>query len=222
MCIDSLDALIRRDDVKKDSADSERVGAGGLLTSTMFKKVNLILNKLGHALFMIAQVRAKIEVNQYAPKDKNQSVGGGGANAVTHSANQVWDFQSRTKSRNIEENGKVVGHKAAIKFTKGVKERIDILVEYPVRHNQKNGQSVWVEYEVADLLMSFELFKKAGAWFKISESLAKELNSNGFEVAADLNLQGEAQLKGWLEENPEILKYLYKKFVRVLSHEVEN
>lgn len=108
--LDSVDALIRRDDDKKKAEEGERVGAGGMLMSLLFKKAGLILNKKGHCLFALSQIRAKVEVNQYAPKDQNKSVGGGGSNALTHGVNQVWNLKGRTKSENIEESGKVVGH----------------------------------------------------------------------------------------------------------------
>jgi len=82
--IDSADALIRRDDDEKPTAEGEKVGAGGLLMSLLFKKAGAVLNKLGHCLFVLSQLRAKVETNQYAPKDQNKSVGGGGSNALTH------------------------------------------------------------------------------------------------------------------------------------------
>ena len=218
MCIDSMDGLIRRDDMEKDASEGERVGGGALLTSVMFKKVNLVLNKKGHALFMIHQLRAKIETNQYAPKDQNKSVGGGGSNSGTHSSNQIWNYRGRTKQANIEEKGQVVGHYCVIDLTKGVNEKIDVRVEYPVRHGMKGGKSVWLEKEIADLLLQWEFVDKSGAWLSFSEDFSEELREAGFEIAKDFKIQGEARLKEWLETNPEIVQYLYNKFLKIFNN----
>lgn len=231
MGIDSMDGLIRRADMEKDAEEGERVGGGALLTSVMFKKANLVLNKKGHVLFMIHQIRAKIETNQYAPKDQNKSVGGGGANSGVHSSNQVWNFRGRTKQVNIEEKGKVVGHYCVVDLTKGVKEQIDIRVQYPVRHGRKGGKSVWLEYEISNLLVKWELVEKAGSWLKFEKDFILELRSQGFSVGEEkinketsekiyeFSVQGDAKLKDWLEENPAITDFLYKKFLKMFTEE---
>jgi RecA/RadA recombinase len=211
--IDSADALIRRDDELKTAAEGERVGAGGMLMSLMFKKAGLILNKLGHCLFVLSQLRAKVETNQYAPKDQNKSVGGGGSNALTHGVNQVWNFKGRNKTKNIEESSKVVGHYCEIELSKGVKERIDIVVKYPIKHGQINGKSVWKEYEIADLLLQWGFVEKKGSWLSFEDEFIKELQNNNLSIEDGFKVQGLAQLKGWLEENPNITAYLYNKFL---------
>lgn len=210
MAIDSADALIRRDDEKKQANEGEKVGAGGLLMSLMFKKAGLILNKKGHCLFILAQLRAKVETNQYAPKDQNKSVGGGGSNALTHGVNQVWNFQGRTKSRNIEKDGKVIGHKCAIVLSKGVKERFDVLVEYPIKHGQKSGKSVWIEQEIIDLLLAWEFFVKGGSWFSTEPELLEYIQ----QVAPDFpeKVQGIDSLYNLLEANEALTNHL-RKFV---------
>jgi RecA/RadA recombinase len=217
MVIDSMDGLIRRDDFVKEAAESEKVGAAGLLTSTLFKKANLAMNKRGHALWMLKQIRATISTDKYAPKDKNASVGGGGGNAAIHSANNIYQLSPRSKSRTIEEGGKVVGHKCGVLISKGVKERTDVLVEYPVKHGRTGGNSVWLEYEIADLLVQWGLVDKAGSWLTVSNDLITELKENNIAVDDEVKVQGDAKLKDWLEENPEITKYLYNKFLKLLS-----
>lgn len=219
MGIDSMDGLIRRADMEKDAEEGERVGGGALLTSVMFKKANLVLNKKGHVLFMIHQIRAKIETNQYAPKDQNKSVGGGGGNAGVHSSNQVWNFKGRTKTANIEEKGKIVGHYCVIDLSKGVKEKIDIRVQYPVKHGMKGGKSVWLEKEIADLLVQWELVEKGGSWLSFSNDLITDLRSAGFTIEDNFKVQGDAKLKDWLEQNPEIVDFLYKKFLKMFTEE---
>lgn len=216
MAIDSVDGLIRRDDAIKDSGESEKVGAAGLLMSVMFKKANLVLNKKGHCLFMINQIRSKIEVDKYAPKDQNQNVGKGGSNASTHAANQVWSFGGRNKSNNIEEGGDVVGHYCIIDLSKGVKERTDIRVKYPVKHGRTGGKSVWVEQELTDLLLSWGFVDKSGAWIKFGEELQDELKKVNGAKFVPQTLQGTTKLREWLEGEPEIVAYLYQKFLKLI------
>lgn len=211
MVVDSMDNLIRRDDMKKESSESEKVGAAGLLTSTMFKRVNLVLNKLGHSLFFINQVRSKIR-GQYDPQDPNEKVGGGGPNAVVHNANQAWQFLPRLANSNIEEDGEIVGHYCRIKLTKGVKERTDIIVEYPIRHGAKNGDSIWRERELADLLVEWDLVKKAGAWISPSEEL-KIILQDCCEVSDDLKWQGMNNLFKWVSDDKKISDFLYNYFL---------
>lgn len=215
--IDSVDALIRRDDEEKEAKDGEKVGAGGLLMSLLFKKAGLVLNKLGHCLFALSQLRAKVETNQYAPKDQNKSVGGGGSNALVHGVNQVWNFKGRTKSVNIEDGGNVVGHYCVVDLSKGVKERIDVQVRYPIKHGRKGGNSVWLEHELGDLLIQWNFVEKNKAWFNFDPSFLKELSDNGFNVEDEFKIHGEANLKSWLEKNPEITKYLYQKFLKLFN-----
>jgi RecA/RadA recombinase len=213
--IDSADTLIRRDDDEKTAAEGERVGAGGMLMSLLFKKAGAILNKLGHCLFVLSQLRAKVETNQYAPKDQNKSVGGGGSNGLTHGVNQVWNFKGRTKTKNIEEGGKVVGHYCEIELSKGVKERIDIVVKYPVKHGETKGKSVWKEYEISDLLVTWGFVEKRGAWVAFDADFIKELREAGFTVEDEFKVNGLTKLKDWLEENPEITNHLYQKFLKL-------
>jgi len=213
--IDSADALIRRDDDDKVTAEGEKVAAGGLLMSLLFKKAGAILNKLGHCLFVLSQMRASVE-GQYTPKNQNKTVGGGGSNALTHGVNQVWNFKGRTKDKNIEEGGKVVGHYCEVGLSKGVKERIDIIVKYPVKHGEKKGKSVWKEYEIADLLVTWGYIEKRGSWLKFDSDFISELKAAKFDLGDDdFQLQGLAKLKDWLESNPEITNYLYQKFLKL-------
>ena len=213
--IDSVDALMCRGDEKRLAEEGERVGAGGMLLSLLFKKAGLVLNKKGHCLFAISQLRAKVETNQYAPKDQNKSVGGGGSNALTHGVNQVWNFKGRTKTKNIEESGEVVGHYCEIELSKGVKERIDVTVKYPIKHGQTNGNSIWTEYEILDMLMQWEFVVKSGSWLSFDEELTKELKDNNLEIIEDLKIQGLEQFKNWLNQNPKITQFLYQKFLKL-------
>jgi len=219
MGIDSIDCLIRKDDIEKSVGEGEKVAAAGTLSSNLFKKINLRLNKLGHCLFVLDQVRAHPKINQYEAANPNDSVGKGGANATIHAANQVWSLRGRSKSKNIEEKGKIIGHYCCIDVSKGLDEKIDVRVEYPVRHRMKGGKSVWLEKEIADLLIQWELVEKRGSWLSFSPDLLADLKTGGFDIEDTFQVQGDAKLKDWLEQNPEIVDFLYKKFLKMFTEE---
>jgi len=203
MAIDSMDCLIRRDDASKKAEEAAKVGAAGLLTSLMFKKANLVLNKKGHCLFMINQLRSTIDTNQYAPKDQNASVGGGGTNAPVHAANQVWNFLGRTKGATIFDGDTTLGHYCRIKISKGLKERTDVSISYPVKHGRKGGTSVWKEYEIIDLLLQWGFLEKKGSWINSDEELSTYLGS-------ELKTQGITKTYNLLEEDPILCEKLEK------------
>jgi RecA/RadA recombinase len=215
--IDSIDALIKRDDLKKSASESEKVAAAGVILSAMFKRTGLPINKLGHIMFAIHQVRAKPKISKFDKGNPNETVGGGGANATTHASNFVIEFKPRFKSNNIEEGGKVVGHWCHVNATKGVDEKVSVDIKYPIKHGRKNGSSIWVEYEIKDLLLQWEMIIKKGSWLNLSEGLIQELNESGLNVESGFKVQGEAGIIAWLEENPDITKHLYNKFLKLLS-----
>lgn len=217
MGIDSIDCLLRRDDVEKGFEDSEKVAAGGTLSSALFKRINGILNKKGHALFILDQIRASPKISKFEKSNPNDHVGKGGANATIHAANQIWYFSSRSKSIDIVEGTTTVGHYCRIGVCKGLKERTDILIEFPIKHGRKGGNSIWKEYEICDLLIQWEMIEKRGSWIYFTEELISELKSAGFEIEDEFKIQGDVKLKDWLEDNPKIVDFFYNKFLKLFT-----
>lgn len=220
MVVDSMNHLIRREDLHKGAEESSKVAAAGLLTSTMFQKINLHLNKLGHALFMINQQRAAPKINQFEANNQNENIGGGGANAPIHAANNIWNFKGRWKNADITDdgtkNGDVIGHYCKLTVSKGVGEVIEVPVEYPVHHGRKGGTSVWLEREIIDLLIQWGFLEKRGSWINSDEQLTQYLGS-------EIKLQGIGSLYSLLEGDEELTKKL-KMFCQneILTPSVED
>ena len=80
----------------------------------------------------------------------------------------------------------------------------------------KNGKSIWVEYEVVDMMLQWDMASRKGAWITISDELIEEVKK---ETGLDLDKQhqGLDNLKKYLEENKDIGKYLFFKFRDVLK-----
>ena len=214
--IDSMDALISKNDLSKGFEDSAKVAAGAVLTSNFLKRIMLPLSTFGHICGLISQVRSNVQINPYAKTDPKLTNSSGG-NALQHYADWIFEFQPRYKSDQILEKDKIIGHWAKILLRKTTNEKDGTEILYPIKHGRKNGKSVWVEYEIADILLQWGFAKKAGAWISIDEDLRKEVKSNVASGEIPEKIQGIDQLRSFLEENSEICSYLFDKFKLTLS-----
>ena len=167
---------------------------------------------------MISQVRSTVSINPYAKTDPKVTNASGG-NALLHYSDWILEFQQRHKADLLTNkvNGKdeIVGHTCKIVFKKTPNEKTNKEVRYPIKYGRKNGQSVWVEQEITDVLLMFELIVAKGAWITVSEELIAELKKAGTEM--DKQHQGMDNFRTYLESKPEITQYLFDKFKKALK-----
>jgi RecA/RadA recombinase len=213
--VDSMDALISKNDLSKGFDDSAKVAAGAVLTSNFLRRIMLPLSTFGHICGLISQVRSNVQINPYAKGDPKLTNSSGG-NALQHYADWIFEFQPRYKSDQIVEDGKIIGHWSKILLRKTTNEKDGTEVTYPIRHGRSDGKSVWLEYEIADMLIQWGFAKKSGAWIAFDKALIEEIKK---ETDQDLpeKIQGMEQLRTFLEENPKICGYLFNKFKTALS-----
>ena len=101
-------------------------------------------------------------------------------------------------------------------FRKSPNEKTGSLVKYPIRYRAVDGNSVWVEYEVVDMLLMWEMAQAKGAWVTISDDLIEEVQKEtGLEFKKQH--QGMDNLRKYFTENKEIGKYLFNKFREALK-----
>lgn len=216
--IDSVDMMVKRSDLQKSFDDAQSVAGGALLTSVFLKKVSVAMSKRGHVAVFISQVRETVKINPYdktPPKQGNAS----GGHALEHAQDVVLEFLPRFNDDIIRENpaekgSKPIGHYAKCKIVKANNESYLQEVKYPIAYGRKNGTSIWREKEVLDMLMMFELVKRAGAWYKVSELLIKELADNN--VIIEEKFQGIDSLDQWLQNTPAAVDYLAEKMSKLL------
>lgn len=221
--IDSVDSMAKRDDLAKSFEDSAQVAGGALITSVFMKKTANALAKRGHIAIFISQVRDEIKINQYVQTTPRQGKSSGG-HALEHGANFVLDFQPRWNDDIIRENpsdknSKIVGHRCKIKIIKSDNEKNGVELSYPIKYGRTGGKSVWKEYECVDMLLMWSQLKRKGdkgAWFNLDESIFKELKEINKECPE--KFQGLDNVRLFLEENPNITDYLYKKYSDVLMN----
>jgi len=220
--IDSVDALCRIGDFDKPFDESEQVAGGALVTSVFLKKMVLPITKMGHMMILTSQVRVEVASNPYAARGGPKAKQAGG-NAVKHYANFILEFQERysndivfpnPSASKLEDKGSPIGHYCKIIFRKSVNEKTGAIVRYPIRYGQTNGNSIWVEREIIDMMKLWGYIEQKGAWISIDEEITEACKKE--EIDCPEKIQGEAKLVEFLEENKKfrdfILQYINSNF----------
>ncbi len=217
--VDSLDSLVPRDDLAKGFEEANKVAGGALLTSDFLRKMAVSLSNRGHVCILISQVRSTVTINPYAKTDPKLTNASGG-NAAIHYSDWIFEFQQRWNDDIIWEGeknkSKRLGHYCKVIFRKSPNEKTGREVKYPICYYRKSGKSIWVEYEIFDLLLAFDYLKKGGAWLNFSSSAFKELKDCGFDTVPE-KIQGKDQFITFLEDNPKIAQFYFNKFKGTLS-----
>ena len=86
---------------------------------------------------------------------------------------------------------------------------------YPIKYGRTDGRSIWLEKEIVDMLMRWEVVTRSGAWYYVAEDFATTLKENGFE--APEKFQGENAIFEFVESSPKLVKFLHKYFVDIIS-----
>jgi RecA/RadA recombinase len=217
--VDSVDGLMLRDDVEKAENESSKVAGGALLSAVMMKRMNLAMCKRGHMAIFISQVRADVQLDPYAKKTVRQTTATGG-NALLHFANFIFEFEPRYQSKDlILENekakpdtveNKILGHYAKITIKKSPNEKTNYTIPYPIKYGRVGGNSIWIEKEVAALIIQFGFATRKGAWVYFDEKFLKELKDNNIECVDKIN--GIGEFENYFENSPELTQYCYNKF----------
>ena len=217
--IDSMDALIPRGDLEKGSDEALKVGGGALLSSDFLRRMALALATRGHICYMVSQVRSTIKINPYEKSDP-QVTNASGGNAALHYSDWILEFQPRFNKDLITTQpsgkGDMLGHWCKVLFRKTPNEKTGTAIRYPIRYGRKNGKSIWVEYEVVDMMLQWEMATARGAWVTVEDDIISEAKEKaGLEFKKQH--QGMDNLRKYFEENKEIGKYLFHKFREVLK-----
>lgn len=236
--LDSIDALVLKSDLDKPIDGNNKVAGGPALTKKFMQRMAIAMNKFGHQCLMIGQVSAKVEIDQYGPKDQRQ-ISATGGNAAMHFANWILQFEPRYKTDLILENpdapidpikNKILGHWCKIIIKKSPNEKSNVTVTYPIKYGRTNGTSIWKEYEITDVLVMFEKVSKknprkspeetdkkpGGAWFYLDIDLYEDIKKS-VGVEPPEKFQGLNNLRKYLEENQNVTNFLFEKLKRMIS-----
>lgn len=214
--IDSMDGLVRKEDNERPMEEANKVGGNQLLSSDFLRKMALAMSVRGHIVIMISQVRSTIKLNPYEKTDYKPTNSSGG-NAILHYSDWILEFLPKYNKTLITDgkDGPIIGHYCRIEFKKSPNEKTGVEVKYPVRYGMKNGKSVWVEHEVADMMLAFDMAKAKGAWVEIAPETITSLKEKGLEMPDKFN--GEVKFKAFFEENPKVTEHFFNMFKEVLK-----
>ena len=179
---------------------------------------------MGHMLILTSQVRVEVATNPYAARG-GPKVKQAGGNAIKHYANYICEFQERysndimysnPSASKIEDKGDPIGHYCKITFRKSVNEKTGAQVRYPIRYGRKDGNSIWAEKEVVDLMKNWGYLEQKGAWISTDEEILDKLKKEGIDFPE--KVQGEQKILDFLENNLKVRDFLYN----MLKEEILN
>lgn len=222
--LDSVDGLITKADYEKSFSDSSKVAGGAVIASTLMKKISIALAKRGHIAIFISQVRADIQLDPYSKAPVRQTSATGG-NALLHFANWILEFEPRFKSDLILEKpkeapdiykNKILGHYAKVTVKKSPNEKTNVKIKYPIIYGRKNGNSIWNEKEILDLMYIWGFATRKGAWINFDESFIKEMKEEK-SITIPETIQGQNKFDEWVAENTEAKNILIKYFKELIE-----
>lgn len=225
--LDAVDGLIAKNDMDKSFEESAKVAGGAVIAATFMKKLSIALTKRGHMAIFISQVRADIKLDPYSKAPIRQTSATGG-NALLHFANWILEFEPRYKGDIILQNpndksidlqkNPPIGHWAKVTVKKSPNEKTNLTIPYPIRYGRSGGKSIWIEKEIVDLLLAWELVVKGGAWYSPSEEFVSLLSDA--DISFPEKIQGENNLFKFIEENDKLLKFLVSYFKKLVQNEI--
>lgn len=225
--LDSVDGLISKGDLDKSFEDSNKVAGGAVIAANFMKRLSIGLAKRGHIAVFISQVRADIKLDPYSKAPVRQTSATGG-NALLHFANWILEFEPRNKGDLILKNpteskidpitNPIIGHFAKVTVKKSPNEKTNLTIPYPIKYGRTDGNSIWVEKEIVDLLFLWEFLSKKGSWISSTEEFDELLVENGF--AKFEKIQGQESLFSFIESDKALSNFLANYFKKTISNEI--
>lgn len=225
--VDSVDGLILRDDASKDITESNRVAGVPMLSKKMLQSLSLGMFKYGHWMGLISQVTAEIKLDPYA-KAANRGGQFSGGNSLLHGSDVILQYEPINNGDFILDNPagrlndgktKPIGQNVKVTLVKSLLEATrKTTVFYPIKYGRRPS-GIWIEREIGDLLLMWELLKKTGeksSWLAISEDLRAEVKEHAGIEMPD-KIQGMEKVYSYLEENQKVMEYLFGKFAGLMA-----
>lgn len=223
--IDSMDAMmLKADKDTKSYQDAVKVAGGALMTSLFCKRINQQMCVHGHICIMLSQVRSTIKIDPYS-KEAPRLTSGSGGNALYHYCNFVLQFEARyggdliclNPDEKHSDKNPIIGHHARVNIRKSTNESSGRLVKYPIKFKVAGGSSIWIEREIADMLVAKEFLKKKGGWFELAPSFLKELQD--IEPTIKEKYQGFYKIYDLISKHPAVKEYCHTKLKEILKLE---
>lgn len=221
---DSLDGAILKADSKKDlwGEDSVKVAGVPLLMKLLFRRIALPVAHYDVLGIITTQYSAAIKLDPYS-KDVPRQVEGSGGSSIGHQSDYVFYFHPRYNGDQILEKpdekpdvnkNKIIGVYATIEVRKSSSDVTGVKIKYPIAKGRV-GSAIWAEKEIIDMLLSFSMVSRKGAWFTIEKSLLEEASKDSIEIKEQH--QGINNLYAYIEVNKDVFNWLYKKIKSLID-----
>lgn len=221
LCIiwDSLDgAILKQDSLKDvwDGKESPKVAGVPLLTKLLFKRFALPVNYNDCLMIVISQFSTDIKLDPYSKEPPRQNAAAGGS-SLNHMSSYTLTYQPRYGGDMILEKpnekpdpvkNKTLGLYATIEITKSGTDVSQTKVKIPIKKGVV-GPAIWVEKEVVDMAMSYEMLKRSGAWYKFSDDVMKMAEADGIFLKD--SIQGESGVFEYFSSNKDVLAWFENK-----------
>lgn len=152
--VDSIPALIPQCALDKDMTDNARIGARAALLTSALPRLSSIADEGKCCIMFINQMRANIGGGLYAPSEKETSIF-----ALKHFSSLRMSVRKVSKSTRME-NDVPVSHRVHVDLIKNKVAAPHRQAEFEINYTK----GVDTASEVADIVVSSGLAKKAGAW----------------------------------------------------------
>ena len=216
--IDSVDMLTLASSQTNPIGEGKRPAGVNYLTKEMFRIIAPQIRAYNALLIMITQYSAVFSLDPYAKKVP-QMMEGNNTHALNHQSSCALYYRPRTKSNYIMENpdpkkapdlkdNKILGLYATIDVRKSATDNTGYTIEVPIIKG-RIGSAIWVEKEVADLVLAYELALSKVAWITFDANIIKEAAKSGVEIKEKIN--GINQLYEYLSDNKAVLNWLKGK-----------
>lgn len=229
--IDSLDGLQLRADSQKDmwgGSEAPKVAGVPLLTKLLFKRLGLPIAHYDAFLIVTSQYSVDIKLDPYSPNVPRQGSAAGG-NAAAHQADYVFEYAPRFAGDLILENPKekpdwqknrIIGVYATIDIKKSGTDVTGTKLRIPIRKGRV-GCAIWVEKEITDMLLAWQLLAKrgAGSWLDFSKDLIADVKAATGVDLPEKGVNGADNAFRYLEGQPAVVAYLYSKFTALANGE---
>jgi hypothetical protein len=102
---------------------------------------------------------------------------------------------------------------------KSPNEKTNLTIPYPIKYGRSNGNSIWIEKEIVDMLYAWEFISRKGAWINISEEF-RQLVLDETGIIVPEKIQGADNLFLFIENDSKLAGFLIGYFKRLINNEI--
>lgn len=191
--VDSVAALTPKAEIDGEIGDNF-IGLQARLMSQALRKLTAITNKTKSCIVFINQLREKVGVMFGSPETTP------GGKALKFYSSIRLDVR---KADTIKDGTEIVGNRTRVKVVKNKVAAPFKVAEFDIMY----GEGISIIGTILDMAIDYDIVEKSGSWFSY----------NGEKIG-----QGKENVKGFLKDNPDLLKEIEEKVKDKLAFKKED